>query len=92
LLGLEIPDERFEPPRRLAELAHHPFVVGPLVANFSKQLSTFSRLPVDLGLFLLGLGPKAREFVPPCFLPLFSIREPVRGYTILLNHPGVQSR
>src|SRR5262249_55964400 len=65
LLGLEISDERFEPPRRLAELTNHPFVVGSLVANFSKQLSTFSRLPVDLGLFLLGFGPKTRHLAPP---------------------------
>src|SRR6266571_2248917 len=90
LLGLEVPDEGLEAPRRLGELAHHPLVIRALVAHLREQHATPGPLAVDLGLLARGVRAEARELALARLLPGAAILQIRRRSTILLNQAGVQ--
>jgi hypothetical protein len=89
LLGLEVPDERLQPPGRLGELADHPLVVRPLVPDLCQKDPALGGICIDLGLLTLRLGAKTGEIALSCLFPTAAILQPVRRPTILLNETGV---
>src|ERR687897_315288 len=55
LLVLELPDERFQPLGRLAQLPHHALVIGTVFPDPGQQGPALGRLAVDLELLPVGV-------------------------------------
>src|SRR5260370_11864338 len=88
LLGLEVADERLQSSRRLGELAHHPLVVGALVADLRQQTATLGGVPIDFALLTLGICPECGQVLLPTLFPAAAILQAVCRTTILLNEAG----